>query len=67
MRPHILFILDYFTPHRGGSETVFQNIISRLHDKKYPITILTSRYDASFPAYEEQDGIHIYRIAASRL
>lgn len=67
MKPHILFILDYFTPHRGGSETVFQNIISRLHEKKYPITILTSRYDPKLPAYEDQDGIHIYRTATSRL
>jgi glycosyltransferase involved in cell wall biosynthesis len=67
MKPHILFILDYFTPHRGGSETVFQNIITRLHTKGYPITILTSRYDPALPAYEDQEGIHIYRTAKSRL
>lgn len=67
MPKHIFFILDYYTPHRGWSETVFQNIISRLSAKWYKISILTSRFDSSLPRYEQHQNISMYRTARSRL
>jgi len=67
MSKHILFVLDYYTPHRGWSETVFENIISRLQKKKYTISILTSRFDPSLPTEEHHDAIHIYRTGKGRL
>ena len=67
MPKHILFILDYYTPHRGWSETVFENIVSRLLKKWYEISILTSYFDSSLPRHEQHDHLTIYRTAKSRL
>ena len=49
---HILFLLDYYTPHLGGIETVFSHIIQELNAKKIIVTAITSRYDQSLAAYE---------------
>ena len=67
MPKHILFVLDYYTPHRGWSETVFQNIISRLLTKWYQISILTSRFDPSLAREEHDNQLSIYRTAKTRL
>jgi glycosyltransferase involved in cell wall biosynthesis len=67
MSKHILFVLDYYTPHRGWSETVFQNVISRLLKKWYQISILTSRFDSSLAREEHHEKLSIYRTAKSRL
>lgn len=66
MKPHILFILDYFSPHRGGVETVFDNITKRLIDRGYLITILTSRFDPHLAVYEQYNGMDIYRVWSNR-
>lgn len=65
--PHILFILDYFTPHKGGLETVFENIIQRLIVKWYKISILTSHFDKTLKKIEKSDNITIYRTWNSRV
>ncbi|MDR0369945.1 MAG: hypothetical protein LBH96_05605 [Candidatus Peribacteria bacterium] len=44
---HLLFILDFYTPHRGGIENVFENIISRLLKKGYQISLITSHFDST--------------------
>lgn len=49
---HILFLLDYYTPHLGGIETVFSHIIQELNAKKIFVTVISSCYDQSLPAYE---------------
>lgn len=53
MDKHILFILDYFWPHKWGSETVFMNIITRLLRDGYKITVLTSKYDKKLKKIEK--------------
>ncbi len=67
MNKHILFILDYYLPHKGWSETVFEAIISRLSAKGYTISVLTSRFDKSLPAHEGKENFDIYRIGKSRI
>lgn len=67
MSQHILFILDYYTPHRGWSETVFENVISRLLKKWYHISILTSRFSSTLAREEHHESLSIYRTAKSRL
>jgi len=66
MFKHILFILDYYLPHKGGSETVFEAIITRLLAKGYTITILTSHFDPKLPKHESKDELHIHRVGKSR-
>jgi len=67
MHKHIFFILDYYLPHKGWSETVFEAIISRLLVKWYTVTVLTSRFDKTLPAYERKENFHIYRIGKNRI
>jgi len=55
MNKHILFVLDYFYPHKWGLETVFLNIISRLIRDGYKVTILTSRFDKKLDKFEQKD------------
>ncbi|MCX6823662.1 MAG: glycosyltransferase family 4 protein [candidate division SR1 bacterium] len=67
MNKHILFVLDYYLPHKGGSETVFEAIISRLLTKGYTVSVLTSHHDPKLPAEEHKELFHIYRIGKSRI
>lgn len=62
----ILFVLDYYLPHRWGVENVFENIISRLEKKWYKIIILTSRFDKNLKKTEINWNITIYRCWTSR-
>lgn len=48
----ILFVLDYFTPHKGWLETVFENIIQNLINKWYEILVLTSHFDKKLKKIE---------------
>lgn len=67
MNKHILFVLDYYLPHKGWSETVFEAIISRLLNKGYTISVLTSHFDSDLPAEEKKEWFHIYRIGKGRI
>ncbi len=67
MHKHIFFILDYYLPHKGWSETVFEAIISRLLTKWYTITVLTSHFDEALPTHEKKEHLNIYRIGKSRI
>lgn len=64
---HILFVLDYYLPHRWWVENVFENIISRLLNKGYKITILTSQFDNELKKEESSQNLNIYRIGRSRI
>lgn len=67
MNKHILFVLDYYLPHKGWSETVFEAIISRLLTKWYTVTVLTSRFDNTLPVHERKGDFTIYRIGKTRI
>ncbi len=73
----ILFVLDYYLPHRWWVENVFENIILRLQEKWYKIIILTSKYNNKLNNYEILDNakkkkinlrnIEIYRCGKNRV
>jgi len=63
----ILFVLDYFTPHKGWLETVFENIIQRLTNKWYEILVLTSHFDKKLKKIEKSNNITFYRIWKTRI
>lgn len=63
---HLLFVLDYYLPHHGGIETVFEQVISRLLKKWYRITLLTSRFDKKLPVFEQEWNLSIYRVGTGR-
>lgn len=66
MKKHILFLLDYYIPHFGWVETVFEQIIKRLLKKWYHVTLLTSRFQDDLQIYEKEDNLTIYRVGSWR-
>lgn len=63
MKKRILYVLDYFQPHRGGVETVFGHITSHFTDM-YDITVLTCRFDHTLAVYEKLHNVHIVRVCS---
>jgi len=57
----ILIFIAYFYPHIGGHEKIVHEISRRLVQRGYEIDILTCNTEKA-PAYEELEGIHIYRL-----
>jgi len=57
----ILIFAAYFHPHVGGYEKVAYELSRRLVQRGYEIDILTCNTERTL-AYEELDGIHIYRL-----
>jgi len=61
----ILYILDFFYPHKGGVPYVFDNLAKELVKRGHDITVVTSLGDAK-RKYEIVDGIKIYRFGKRR-
>jgi len=57
----ILIFAAYFQPHVGGYEKIVHELSRRLVQRGYELDILTCNTEKA-PAYEELDGIHIYRL-----
>jgi glycosyltransferase involved in cell wall biosynthesis len=57
----ILTFAAYFYPHIGGYENNVYELSRRLVQRDYEIDILTCNTERAL-AYEELDGIHIYRL-----
>jgi glycosyltransferase involved in cell wall biosynthesis len=57
----MLVFAAYFHPHVGGHEKIVYELSRRLVQKGYQIDILTCNTERTL-AYEELDGIHIYRL-----
>ena len=58
----ILFLLDYYPPHKWWIENVFEHLINWLLEKWYKITLITSRFQDELKAYEKVWNMTIYRI-----
>lgn len=57
----MLIFAAYFHPHVGGHEKIVYELSRRLVQRGYEIDILTCNTERVL-AYEELDGIHIYRL-----
>jgi D-inositol-3-phosphate glycosyltransferase len=66
MKKRVLYVLDYFHPHRWGVETVFGHIAGHFGDM-YDVTVLTSYYDRNLEQYEKIDNIDVVRVCGWRL
>ena len=62
----LLYILDYYLPHKWGVETVFEQIINRSLSSWYKVIVLTSHYDSSLKKSEKSWNISIIRSWKSR-
>ena len=62
MKEEILFLLDYYSPHRWWIENVFDHLINWLLNKWYKITLITSRFQKKLKPYEKAWNLTIYRV-----
>lgn len=51
-RLQVLFVLEYYYPHVGGVETLFQSLVEGLQERGIQCTILTQRFLPDLPARE---------------
>ena len=58
----ILFLLDYYSPHKWWIENVFEHLINWLLDKWYKITLITSRFDDNLKKLEKIWNLTICRV-----
>ena len=57
----ILFILEYYHPHKGGVEYLFKNLTHLLAKRGYMVTVLTMRLKKT-KKKEVMDGVNVVRI-----
>lgn len=58
----ILFLLDFYPPHKWWIENVFEHLINWLLEKWYKITLVTSRFDKALRSEEKIWDLTIYRV-----
>lgn len=59
---NILFVLEYYPPHVGGVETVFENICQGLTNRGHDVTVVTSKLRGT-RNFETVNNVKIYRVA----
>ena len=63
----LLYLIDYYLPHKGGVESVFEQIISRSLQEGYQVIVLTSHYSPELPQKEKSWSLTIIRTGKGRL
>jgi len=59
----VLFVLEYYYPHVGGVETLFQSLVDGLQERGVQCSILTQQFQPDLPAREHaESGAYIRRI-----
>jgi glycosyltransferase involved in cell wall biosynthesis len=64
---NIIFIIRYFYPFIGGTEKQALALASHLVKKGMPVTIVTSRFEMSWPRSEYMEGLQIVRLCSPRI
>lgn len=66
MSQALLYVLDYYLPHKWGVETVFEQVITRSLKEGYQVIVLTSHYDPQLPKEEKIWNLTIIRAGRGR-
>ncbi len=62
----ILFVIDYYHPHIGGVELVFQRLAEGLVSRGHLVTVITNGSEKGLRQKEELNGVSIERINTLR-
>jgi glycosyltransferase involved in cell wall biosynthesis len=62
----ILFVLDYYYPHIGGGEVIFQRLAEGLVNRGNTVKVITSNNNKSLPQKEIINGVDIERISTPK-
>jgi D-inositol-3-phosphate glycosyltransferase len=63
---HILFVLDYYHPHIGGGELIFQRLAEGLVERGHTVKVIASNNIKELPKIESLNGVEIERISVPR-
>lgn len=58
---NLLFVLEYYPPHIGGVETVFEKLCEGLVERGHSVSVITSRLK-NVTAFEIVNGVKVYRV-----
>jgi len=64
-KPRILFVVEYYYPHIGGVEFLFQSIAEYLASEGYTVGVVTARVNNT-PRYEVLNGVTIHRLSVPK-
>ena len=59
-KPKVLFVVEYYFPHIGGVEFLFQSVAEYLVEQGYEVGVVTARVNGG-AARENLNGVKIYR------
>lgn len=59
----ILFVVEHFYPHIGGTERLFFSLAKELTCMGHQVKVVTTRYKRELPRYEFLEGFEIYRVS----
>jgi glycosyltransferase involved in cell wall biosynthesis len=66
LRTKILFVVEYYHPHVGGGETLYQTVAEGLVKSGCKVAVVTSRLPAT-KKEELLNGVRLYRIPTPRI
>jgi D-inositol-3-phosphate glycosyltransferase len=61
---NILFVTDYYYPHIGGVEKLFEQLSTRLAANGHRVDYITWRYNKQLPCQDDHHGVNVTRIDA---
>jgi D-inositol-3-phosphate glycosyltransferase len=64
---NIVFIIDYYYPHIGGVELVFQRLAEGLKKREHHVKVITIKTDNKIPSTELLNGVEIERIRTPKI
>jgi len=59
-----MFVTDYYYPHIGGVEKLFESLATKLVENGNQVIFITLKYDKNLQKREVQNGVEIIRIAS---
>lgn len=62
----VCFITDFYPPHIGGQEILFQNLTEGISSLGYPCIVVTAKSDKEEAGIEKKDNLIIYRISVPK-
>lgn len=60
----ILFVTDFYYPHIGGVEKLFESLATKLVEEGHQVTFITLKYEKNLREKEVRNGVEIIRIAS---
>ncbi|MEI6311776.1 MAG: glycosyltransferase family 4 protein [Bacteroidota bacterium] len=58
----ILYVLEHYSPHKGGVERLFQSIAENLQKENHQVTVITTQLQSAHSSDELLNGVRVIRL-----